>query len=714
MAKTSYAAISIFLVLCHTLLAQTEKDSLQYGIEDLFQYSLDELLSMRVSSATKFEESVNEIPHAVFIITKEDIEIYGYRTLAEALQHVPGFYVHDDHNMYKENFGVRGVFRDEWNQNIIFLVNGARQRSGYDFNNKLVYINVPIKSVERIEVIKGPASVSYGSGAFYGVINIITTSDQAQKNNVYLSAGTQNTFEGGINISNHADDLKLFLNAGFLTTNGIDQNYRDMGLDTDHTSGDYMHEKSGYMSVHMKTKGFYASLSIDRHFNTRPIYSIPYENQTYEKENDFMAMRFLIGSEHTFSKKLQVNTNLQYQFQEEEFILDFSDNDHEQATQNATVDQVEFDVNTKYLIKDYFNVSMGGNVFFVPRSKDQLDIPVANLTNTYRELMSPLVMWGAYLRMNWKPTETLQIRAGVRADKIEVFDLRVTQNRSHSFFDPDALILDPLTLSNYSYPKVNVAILPEVSAIYNLTGGQQLKLIYGEAINRPPIYRLNNTAQYGIKPEYIKNLELIYNHHSLDKLKWGSSFIYSMLKDIIINDFIVGEDGTITNLLRNGGDYTVFGIEGLLDYMPLQNLTLSVSGNYYLARDNHHPDIYPGFSPRFLGHFNASYLFHRFTFAITNHYVSSMHAKYDFNPADPEDSQSLPVGRAGEASPGYLNTGLNISYSPGFLEGIRANVRISNLLNQKMYYPVNDFNSWASKGTLGIGRTSMVSINYKF
>ena len=107
----------VFLFITGPLFSRSyTSDTSDYTIEKLFQYSLDELLTLKVNSATKFEESINEIPHSIYILTRKDFENFGYRTLAEALQHVPGFYMIDDYSAYKQNFGIRGFFRDEWNQ----------------------------------------------------------------------------------------------------------------------------------------------------------------------------------------------------------------------------------------------------------------------------------------------------------------------------------------------------------------------------------------------------------------------------------------------------------------------------------------------------------------------------------------------------------------------------------------------------------------------
>ncbi len=312
----------IISILLHfnTLGQSFETDTVQ-NIMDLYQLSLEELLSVKVTSVTKFEESVKDIPQSIHIITKSDITNYGYRTLAEALQHVPGFYMVDDHYCYKENFGVRGFFRDEWNQNVVFLVNGVRQRNGDSFNNPLSFINVPIQSIERIEIIKGASSVTYGTGAFMGVVNIITTSNH-NLTNVYTSYGSQNTVNAGINMNRKVNDLRFTMNSGVGRTDGINQNYKDMGLDTNLNSGAFMHEQYGYLSLSAQSKHISSSLTFDKNTNNRPIASPPYISKVYEQESDFISMRYMLGANYTINKWLETNASYQYQFQQEKFTYD--------------------------------------------------------------------------------------------------------------------------------------------------------------------------------------------------------------------------------------------------------------------------------------------------------------------------------------------------------------------------------------------------------
>ncbi|MGA2439694.1 MAG: TonB-dependent receptor [Tepidisphaeraceae bacterium] len=129
-----------------------------------------------VVAAGKREQTQREAAASVSVITSDDIQLYGYRSLADALRTQRGFYLNTDGlNWF---LGVRGFLRpDEWNARILVLVDGRPTREML-FNQTHVDQDfvVPMEAVDRIEVIRGPGSALYGADAVFGVINVVTKS----------------------------------------------------------------------------------------------------------------------------------------------------------------------------------------------------------------------------------------------------------------------------------------------------------------------------------------------------------------------------------------------------------------------------------------------------------------------------------------------------------------------------------------------------------
>jgi iron complex outermembrane receptor protein len=143
---------------------------------ELALFQLDSAMSQSVSSATGSQTRASEAPAVITVITREEIEVRGYRSLADALRTVPGFY--DVFDGVTHNVGVRGINAGLGASGSIIklMIDGLpvdyRPTNGNFFGEELV----PLQAVERIEVIRGPASALYGANAFLGVINVITRS----------------------------------------------------------------------------------------------------------------------------------------------------------------------------------------------------------------------------------------------------------------------------------------------------------------------------------------------------------------------------------------------------------------------------------------------------------------------------------------------------------------------------------------------------------
>jgi iron complex outermembrane receptor protein len=139
---------------------------------------LADILDQVVVTATKDLQRVQDAPAIVSVVTREEMERWGYRSVAEALSHVAGFYVLDDHVL--PNVAVRGVSAGLRGESSILkvMVNGHsvgfRPTSGNWLGPELI----PLSAVERLEIIRGPASALYGADAFLGVVNIITRSPE--------------------------------------------------------------------------------------------------------------------------------------------------------------------------------------------------------------------------------------------------------------------------------------------------------------------------------------------------------------------------------------------------------------------------------------------------------------------------------------------------------------------------------------------------------
>ncbi|ADO75608.1 TonB-dependent receptor domain-containing protein [Stigmatella aurantiaca] len=126
-----------------------------------------------VRAASKGLLSVDEAPASTTVLSQEELRAFGWRTLAEALSGVRGFFLVDDRNY--THVGVRGFSPPgDLNTRLLILwdghaLNDVWAGQGYAAHD----LSVDLEEVERIEVVRGPGSALYGTGAFFAVINVV-------------------------------------------------------------------------------------------------------------------------------------------------------------------------------------------------------------------------------------------------------------------------------------------------------------------------------------------------------------------------------------------------------------------------------------------------------------------------------------------------------------------------------------------------------------
>ncbi len=126
------------------------------------------------SSATKTQLKLTETPAIVSVITAAMMQDRGYRSVGEALRALAGITLNEDLivpdvSMRGINSGLRGG-----SSILKVMINGHPTQYRSDNTNFLGPEQIPITAVDRIEIIRGPASALYGANAFLGVVNILT------------------------------------------------------------------------------------------------------------------------------------------------------------------------------------------------------------------------------------------------------------------------------------------------------------------------------------------------------------------------------------------------------------------------------------------------------------------------------------------------------------------------------------------------------------
>src|SRR6266540_2684291 len=139
-----------------------------YDAEEL---ALAALLNMNATVATKEAATVSRSPGMVTVYGEQDIRRLGYYTLADLADVTVGY---SGYLQYGEKvFETRGQKAGSFNNNKhLVLIDGIPVNHGRG-NKAMIDENFPLFFANRVEFLKGPASALYGTGAFFGVVNVV-------------------------------------------------------------------------------------------------------------------------------------------------------------------------------------------------------------------------------------------------------------------------------------------------------------------------------------------------------------------------------------------------------------------------------------------------------------------------------------------------------------------------------------------------------------
>lgn len=173
------------------------------SLEELYEL----LLNKNVTSASKAEESLFDSPLSSTVLSHDQIISSGATSIEEALRLVPGLIVrektngnYDVHIRGNDNLPAKNMLLYSENMNTLVMING-RPVFNYSHGGTLwETLPVSFEDIDRIEVVRGPASALYGPNALAGVINIITQTitDDSPVLSGNLQAGSLSTYVGDV------------------------------------------------------------------------------------------------------------------------------------------------------------------------------------------------------------------------------------------------------------------------------------------------------------------------------------------------------------------------------------------------------------------------------------------------------------------------------------------------------------------------------------
>lgn len=185
-----------------------------------------------VASVSRLPQRIEDAPTSVTVIDRAMIRASGARSLSDVMRLVPGFQTFASSDK-QTRVNYHGITDDDFSPRVQVLIDGRSLHSPL-FQGGVNWDLLPVamSDIERIEVVRGSNTVSYGTNAFLGVINIMTVDPMLVSGpSASVSRGNQGVFDytvrGGLKID---DSTALRMTYRLMRDDGLDETPEDTGV----------------------------------------------------------------------------------------------------------------------------------------------------------------------------------------------------------------------------------------------------------------------------------------------------------------------------------------------------------------------------------------------------------------------------------------------------------------------------------------------------
>jgi iron complex outermembrane receptor protein len=473
---------------------------------DLTSLSLEQLLNVSIVGASKYQQKQAEVAAAVSVITRQEIQAFGWHTLADALASLPGVYTTYDRQY--SYLGMRGFcLPGDLNTRVLITIDGNRVNDPtFDQGPTGPEFPLDMDMVERIEFRPGPGGAVYGQNAMLGVVNVITRSgaDIAAAELVATYESPQALGEGRASWGATLDNgLDLSFSASDLSTRGKDRffNYGASGVSGVAVGMDG--ERNQLFFAHVALGPWTVEQVYGNHLKDDPtgaFLSDPLVPGQYQADRH--ALTQLLFADSYAADVLQVSARLFLGTENYRSLFSFSGNPT-YAPANSAWHGAELRVLALALTdhKVMFGIEGQDN----PQEYQAVD----NLNDPSRNYVLPLSGYrvGVYVQDEWRVTGALTATLGVREDR-----------------------------NNMTGRKTS----PRTALIWQTTPTTTLKALYGDAYRAPNVYERDygdgttQSANLSLKGETIDTLELVADHRIGRDLTMRASVYQWTIHDLIV------------------------------------------------------------------------------------------------------------------------------------------------------------------------------------
>ena len=532
---------------------------------DITEFSIEQLLDIEVFTSSRFPQKASEAPARVTVIDSEAIRKFGYRTLSDILNSIPGLYTTYDRNytyLGARGFGIPG----DYNTRFLMLLDGKRVNDniydsfGIDYDG---IVNVDL--IERVEFSAGPGSAVYGANAFFGVINVITKNGE-EIDGVQVSAdyGSENSRRARVTAGNTFDNgIDALISASAYKSDGSDlyfAEFDDPSTNNGVAAGLDYHEAQNIL---LKLKYQDWGLSVAYNERTKGIPTASYEQEfnTPPSETIDTAALATLTYEPVINKNSQIFSSLllgQYKY----------DGDYSYDYPPLTVNRDEsrggwVNAELRYLTTRFERQKITVGAEYQKNGKqDQANFDVEPYFSYLDDSRSSKTL-GLYIQDEIRFSEQIILNAGVRYDNNSIDAGSNNQTK-------------------------NSIVNPRLALIYSAQPETTLKLIYGTAYRNPNAYELYYGQVLGylpstdLKPEEIETYEFNVEHFFNNNFRLATAVFFNDTRNLIGID---SDPATGDLFFNNLGEVQAMGAEIEAEYVSDRDLRLRTSYSYVNAED---------------------------------------------------------------------------------------------------------------------------------
>jgi vitamin B12 transporter len=255
----------------------------------------DQQIDEVVVSAGRTPVGAQQVARLVMVVSQKEIERSPALNINDLLRYVSSVDIRQRGPLGAQaDISIRGGTYDQ----TLILLNGINISDPQTGHHNL---NLPVdaESIQRIEILQGPAAKSFGPNAFNGAINIITGNSSKNHIRATATAGQFGLYKGSVNISNHIGRFSHFLSAGHTASDGYIHN-------TDYSNTNLFYQ-SGYQTQSGMVD-FQAGV-LTRDFGANSFYSLKYPDQFEAVKTSFFSLKYQNNSRIRFSPALYLRRN---------------------------------------------------------------------------------------------------------------------------------------------------------------------------------------------------------------------------------------------------------------------------------------------------------------------------------------------------------------------------------------------------------------------